>query len=259
MNQKIMLMMGAIFCLWLSPKLHAQNQLGLQLGGQHLSFLDQQATPLVYRGLGPQIRLHYNRQNEAHQWDYSLRGGLVAFAPQEPTIRAQRETSLGGTSVGLQATYYYRFAERGDWAFSAGAGIRQEMMLDFGDIGGFPWILGQGNVVLKAKADYQLGTQHHFSGELGIPAFSWITDMPYNQIPRLEDRAPDVVTVFTVGTRAPSWGSYQRVDLGLSYRYDWNDKWSFSSRYDWAWYHDDTPKDLWAYQGVLTLGVARSW
>lgn len=252
-------MIGTIFCLWQVPNLHAQNRLGLQLGGQHLSFLDQQASPLLYQGLGPQLRLTYNRQHDRSEWEYILRAGVLAFSPQEPSIRELRSASLSGTSVGLQASYYYRFAERESWAFSAGVGLRQEMLLDFGAIGDFPWILGQGNLLLKAKADYDLGEQHHFSAELGLPAFSWITDMPYNQIPRLENRAPDVVTVFAVGTRTPSWGSYQRVDLGLVYRYDWNEKWSFSSRYDWAWYHDATPKDLWAYQGVLTLGVDRRW
>lgn len=254
-----MLMMGAIFCLCLVPSLQAQNRLSLQLGGQHVSFLDQQASPLIYQGMGPQLSLNFNRQHQRSEWDYGLRGGLLALRPQEPSVREWRGASLGGTSVGLQASYYYRFAERGNWAFSAGIGIRQEMLLDFGAIGGFPWILGQGNLLFKAKAEYDLGDQHHFSVGIGLPAFSWITDMPYHQIPRLENRAPDVVTVFSVGTRTPSWGSYQRVDLGLTYRYDWNEKWSFSSRYDWAWYHDASPKDLWAYQGVLTLGVDRRW
>ncbi|MEM6344699.1 MAG: hypothetical protein AAF927_12490 [Bacteroidota bacterium] len=259
MNQKIMLVLGMLFCLWQVPKLHAQKQISLQLGGQHLNFLDRQASPIPYQGLGPQLRLNYQHQNERHQWSYDLRGGVLAFSPQEPSVQEWRATSLGGTSVGLQASYFYRFAERGDWAFSAGVGLRQEILLDFGAIGGFPWFLGQGNLLLKAKTDYHIGAQHHFSAELGLPAFSWITDMPYNQIPRLEDRVPDVATVFVVGTRSPFWASYQRVDLGLAYRYDWNEKWSFSSRYDWAWYHDAQPKDLWAYQGVLTLGLSRRW
>ncbi|MEL6842316.1 MAG: hypothetical protein AAFP02_03815 [Bacteroidota bacterium] len=253
-----LLLLGLLLGMLNLSLAQTSQRLNLQIGPGHLRLLDLQAAPVTYRGLGPHLRLGYERKQARGEWQYQLRYGLMAIQAADKDIRQSRGFGFGAHNLALQAGYNYRLVEGASWAFSAGVGLRQELLLDFGSVGAFPWIFGQGNVLLQAKYDYQRGP-HQLSAGAAVPIFSWITDMPYHQIPRLEGRAPDVYTVFAVGTRVPSWSSYQRVDLNLNYAYELNEAWSLSAHYQWSWYRDEQPDDLWAYQGILSLGFNRRW
>lgn len=243
---------------WLAAQTEPERNLLLHLGVQHFTMLDRQATPVLYEAWGPQLSIGYNQRTQKGLLTFGLNGGLLKFQPNDPELQFI-VTSLSGISAGLNASYLHSILEVNKSEFLVGAALKQEVILDFDGIGNFPWIFGQGGIFVKGRWNYSLNEKNQFSATLALPVFSWITDMPYNQIPRVPGKEPGVGSVISEGSRIASWNSYQRVDVELMYRFDFHEKWSLSSRYQWAWFHDSQPLDLWAYQGTFSVGILRRW
>jgi len=250
------------FSMGVSARVMAQpetnHRLSLHMGAQHITMLDEQATPVLYQGMGPQVALAYEWRAPTHWWQFGLNGGLLRFQPADPEVSFS-EPYLSGIAGGLHISYLHLLRENEKSTWMLGASIQEELLVDFEGIGNWPYILGQGGIYAKGRWDYLLTHKHHIGAVISFPMLAWLTDMPYHQIPRVEGRAPDVVSAIRIGTRIPSWDSYQRVDIKLMYEFHFNEKWSFCTHYDWAWFHDAKPHDLWAYQGRLAFGLIHKW
>lgn len=237
-----------------APSRHLQVGTGIY----HISILDQQASPLVYRGHASTIHVGFDREKKNALWRYDFNYGWLGFHASNPDYRFEKR-EFKGTYGALRISHLRTLSETGKSVISLGAMLQQEVVLDFEGVADFPWIFGQGGVFAKGSWEYQLSEQQTLSAKLAFPLFGWITDMPYNQIPRIEGRVPDEITVIKEGTRMVSWNSYQRIDLGLGYTFKLSERWQLYADYQWAWFHDKTPRDFWAYQGVLMVGVGYRW
>lgn len=234
------------------------KKLFLRLGTLDLHLLDEQASPILYQGNGIQAQLGFEKQKGLNRWAYSLSLGQMTLLADDPEVRFG-ENEAGTSSMAVQLSYLRAIPGSGSFRWSYGARLQNELLLDFEAIGDFPWIFAQGGIFAQAQVDYVLGERHQLSGGLALPVFSWIIDMPYSQVPRTEGKAPGVGSAITEGFRIPSWATYQRVDLSLGYQFDFAENWSLEAQYQWAWFHDKEPRNLWAYQGRLGLGISHRW
>ncbi|MEL6254756.1 MAG: hypothetical protein AAFR87_22280 [Bacteroidota bacterium] len=234
------------------------RKLFLRLGTLDLHLLDEQASPILYQGNGIQAQFGFERQKNLNHWVYSLSLGQMTLLADDPEVRFGEEEA--GTSVmALQLSYLRVIPGSNSLSWSYGARLQNELLLDFEAIGDFPWIFAQGGIFAQTQLEYRLGEKHQLSGGFALPVFSWIIDMPYSQVPRTEGKAPGVGSAIREGFRIPSWATYQRVDLSLGYQFNFAEKWSLESQYQWAWFHDKEPRNLWAYQGRLGLGISHRW
>lgn len=250
-------------CLFTTGKAEAQsstrNRLALGAGFSHLTLLDRQASPLLYGGTGPSFTLGYGRTAPTHQWRLDLHGGLLAMQPAETALRFEH-TYFSAQSAGFRFTYLHllKSTEKSTWKI--GASVVEDILIDLNyEVGRWPYALAQGGLYATGQWDYQLLPKHRLSLAAALPLLPIITDMPYHQIPRVEGRAPDVVSVFKAGTRTAFWNSYQRADINLSYEFMASQKWQVGASYQWAWFHDARPDHLWAYKGTLSVNIAHSW
>lgn len=235
-----------------------QRQLRLGVGVYHINMLDKQASPLVHKGLGRTVQLGFDLKKEVAWWKYELNYGWLGFHASNPDFRFE-ERDFEGTYAALRISHLRKISESEKWTLRVGAMLQQEAMLDFEGVADFPWIFAQGGLFVNGHWEYKLSERQSIAGKISLPLFGWITDMPYNQIPRVEGRAPDEISVIRKGTRMASWGSFQRIDLGVDYSLDFSNKWRLNATYQWAWFHDAVPRDFWAYQGALQLGIGYRW
>lgn len=261
-QSQILKFISIFFCFLLFNKLEAQEEtnrkLFFRLGQQQLHLLDEQASPILYRAQGIQAQVGFTRQKALHSWEYQLGFASLVMEPSRPELRFG-EAEATTTGANLQISYLRNLSPETKWNWQIGGRLQQELLLDFDAIADFPWIFAQGGVFAQGQLDYRLKEKHALSATLALPLFSWIIDMPYHQIPRLEGRVPDVITVIKTGTRLSFWDSFQRFDLGLNYQYSFSPKWQLAANYQWAWFHDREPRGLWAYQGRLGLGLSYLW
>lgn len=230
------------------------NALAVSFGGRHITLLDEQATPVLYQGAGPAVALQHERAASRHLWRFALDGGKLAFQPVDPALRFYNAQPTG-FFAGFDVSRLTSVAEKEKIEIMLGPGLQQEILVDFEGIGNWPYVFVQGGVFANGTLAYRPGNRHRFEAGLALPLVSWLTDMPHQQIPRVEGRAPDVASLFKTGTRLTTWLSYQRVDAKFGYTYHLRDSWSFTAWYDWAWFHDAKPRDLWAWQGNMLIGV----
>ena len=242
----------------LKGQAHKQRQLSLQPSIMHISLLDNQATPVLHEGLGPGLGLTFARETRLDLWRFSLGGNLLRFQPAEAALR-WREPYLSGTYAQFQMAYLRTIKETASWKWALGGRIQQDVLIDFDRIGNFPYVFIPGGIFAESKVSFSPSSKHLLSGSLAIPFLSWITDMPYNQIPRVEGRAPDVVSAFQAGTRLATLNSYQRVDASLTYSFSFRPKWQLHLQHLWAWMHDVHPRNMWAYHGNAALGISYQW
>lgn len=244
--------------LTLRAQEETSKKLFLRLGSLDLHLLDEQASPILYQGNGIQAQIGFEKQKSLNSWAYSLSIGQMKLQPDDPEVRFG-EGEAGTSAMAVQLSYLRRIPGSGSFAWSYGARLQNELLLDFEAIGDFPWIFAQGGIFAQTQLEYAAGEKHQISGGIALPVFSWIIDMPYSQVPRTEGKAPGVGSAITEGFRIPSWATYQRVDLSLGYQFDFAEKWSLEALYQWAWFHDKEPRNLWAYQGRLGLGISHRW
>ena len=260
-NQILKIISISLFCLSLnkaSAQEESKRKLFFRIGQQQIHLLDEQASPILYRGQGMQLQLGFAKQKASHAWEYQLGFASLVMEPSNPELRFG-EVEATTTAAHLLISYLRKLTSKGKWNWYVGGKFQQELLLDFDAIADFPWIFAQGGLFLQTKFDYRLNEKHDLSASLALPIFSWLIDMPYQQIPRLEGRGPDVVSVIKTGTRLSFWDSYQRVDFNLNYQYSFSPKWQLAANYQWAWFHDREPRDLWAFQGRLSLGLSHLW
>ncbi|MEO1450314.1 MAG: hypothetical protein AAFV07_12350 [Bacteroidota bacterium] len=246
---------GPIFALGQAPSKHT---LSLLAGGHQVKLLDLHASPIIHKGPGPGFQVRYVHEGEKRSWDFDLGYGKLRFQPSQEALRF-RKPSFSGDFVQLQATNLYTLSDTERWTWQVGGMIRQMLMMDFDGVGNFPWIFAAGGMYAKGKVHYRLNETHAFSGTLALPLASWITDMPYEHIPRIEGQAPGVNSALREGTRLTSWNSFQQVLAELDYHYSLSDNWSFQAQYQWNWMHEAQPSDLWAYRHGLLLGFNYHW
>lgn len=242
----------------MSAQSSPQRSLRLQLGPQQMTLLDLQATPVIHNGPGLGLQLDFSRETESSIWHYQLGAGMLSFRAADEAVRFG-ELFLSGTFAHFGLSHLRQLGASEKWSWHAGGMLRQMATIDFSGIGYFPWIFAQGGLYAKGHIRYQLAQTHRLSGSLALPLMSWITDMPYNQIPRVEGRAPDVISALRSGTRLASWNSFQQAVVELDYAWQLAPKWSLSAQYQGSWMHDAVPADMWAYRNALFLGASYQW
>lgn len=232
--------------------------LGLHGGLQHNTFLDRQATPLPHSGTGGVVGLQFGHRKIKHLWQLEARAGRMAFQPAEEAFRYY-DPEPTATTAHFDLAYLRLVRLPGPIKFYLGGSLREDILVDFEGIGNWPYLFASGGFFARGRLEYNASNKHRFSTGLSVPVLPWITDMPYNQIPRIVGRVPDALTLFKVGSRLVFWNSFQRVDLRFSHDYLFSKHWSSGLYYDWTWYHDSVPRGAWAYQGQLTFNISYRW
>lgn len=235
----------------------AINQLSIEGGLHQLSLFDKQASPLLYKGAGPAFSLAYGRVKENHQWAIQANGGLLTLKPNE----IEQVEDPGSTiSAGMHITYLHRVKNSKKMTWWAGASLNEDLLVNLNyEIGGWAYVFAQGGLYANTQLNYQLNPKNSLKASLAIPVVAVVTDMPFHQIPRVEGRPPDVVSLFKVGTRMPFWNSYQMIAGDFVYEVTANQKWKMNVCYRWSWTHDSKPLNLWVTDATFSLKLIRTW
>jgi len=235
------------------------NRLTAGAGLAYLTMLDRQASPVLYVGSGPAFLLTYERIAATNQWQLEVNGGMLAMQPSDKELRFE-DPYFSAQTGGFHLTYLHLIKSYEKSTWKIGASLNEEMLVDMNyEVGRWPYAFAQGGLYAEAQWNYQLSGRHQLGASVALPIVAAITDMPYNQIPRVEGQYPGLASIFKVGTRMPFWNTYQRADIDLAYEFTASSKWRLGARYKWAWLHDQEPKDFWAYNGTLSLNIIRAW
>ncbi len=230
------------------------NGLGISGGIQHITFLDKHASPLVYNGVGPNFGLTYQHLNQNFLISTNFRGGLLKLRPADETLQFY-DPGLTGTSVGFDFSLLKGISKN----LYLGGGISEDLILDFGEVGNFPWMFSQANLLVKSRWIQILSDDQTLQFGLDVPLMTIVTDMPYEQIPRVEGKAPDVSTLLQEGTHLRSWSSFQKFSIDIQYDWQVLENWGLRAAYNWSWFHDHQPKDFSAFQGFLIISILKTW
>ncbi len=235
------------------------NRLSLGAGLNHISLLDEQASPLLYRGTGPAFSLAYERYQPNHQWQFHLNAGMLAMEPAESKLQFE-DPYLSATSGGIHISHLRLVKKKEKISWWLGASLNGDLLVDLNEeIGNWPYVFTQGGLYANSQWDYLHNSKNRFVISVAIPIVAVVTDLPFHQIPRVKEQAPDVGSLFKVGTRVPFWNTYQLLLIDLMYELAATTKWKVNGCYRWSWTHDSEPRDLWAKHGIFSLKLVRAW
>lgn len=114
---------------------------------------------------------------------------------------------------------------------------------------------------LWSSLDYSLTDKHYVGTELSLPVVSWVTRSPYLGQDDEYFKAVAKNKVFnSIGNyiadgELQSWGSFQRVDFQLKYRYAINDKWSMKASYNLSMNFSKIPQSYTSIENLFQFGA----
>jgi hypothetical protein len=114
---------------------------------------------------------------------------------------------------------------------------------------------------LWSGLDYRLAKKHHIGAELSLPVVSWVTRSPYlGQDDQYFENVAKNKTFDSIGNyiadgELQSWGSFQRFDFQVKYRYAISDKWSLKASYNLSMNFSNIPQSYTSIENLVLFGA----
>lgn len=253
------------------------STIGLHTGLEYNLYLDELATPLIYKGNGIQIGLDYNRQKIKSEWDISLdyadlgekakyhQDRILYITPLEyiPELDITGDTILQAKifpaklpHLGLRIAWYRKIGPNKVRRIATcwGASFAGNLRIPVSDnvIVFTPIWLNEFSFAVKSSYAFNSNLQLSLGAEL--PAFSIVTRLPYSISP--VEPNTGVYESALSNVRIETWNNYQsaRAFLGINFllRKRIMLRFNFSSYY----LHYSNPKSIHFLQTNSTIGFS---
>jgi hypothetical protein len=220
-----------------------QNTVGISVGTFTLRTLDQQASPLRYKGnIKPVFGLRYGHASESARFNFRLSGGLGNMNPERFGPRSYTTPFPDGKSftyeissvlyhANIEADYLRRISSVDNTKASLWVGgAVQESIFYADEVANFPWVVNTATVAPVVQYDYNFQPRHSLTLRVDMAVFGLITRAVYANFPKSTDDA-NVKAFFKQGTHPAAINKLGNVNVQLGYSYRVNSRISLGATY----------------------------
>jgi hypothetical protein len=247
------------------PWMPLENRIGLAMGIGSVTYLDRNASPLIYRSQPKNLRLFYNLETNDFLFSVDLDfkvGGTTSKYHSGRTLYFQEEDytghedekkfPAGGTfmagKISLGAFYKIASTQESTFKVAVGGRIMNEMFYPQGwTISG---LFNAFSLSPEAVAQHRVDEHHSFTASLRIPVVALLTRPPYHNTVSVPDES--LSAGFFTNAKWVGPKKFLAPALGVGYNYQINQKWGAGLTYELGWYKVTEPQSFRALsQSVL--------
>lgn len=260
MEKTILISTGFLFiflaCAQAQPDTWGRNSLGISAGWQQLKFLDEHASPLLYKANAtPLIGLNYTHRGTRSYFSIKASGGAGSANPGRFGSRDymtrwsekdsfQYQISSLFVLAELEATYFKKLnpSSAGTLNYWLGGTI-SERAYYADEVANMPWMINAAEFSPGFKIDYQPRSRHLFSVKIDLAGVAFLTRNVYGLFAK-SNKENNVVSYLKQGTRFTSLHQYQKVRFELNYTAQVSRRIALGATYGLKWLHYSYPKPL---------------
>ncbi|MGV3556899.1 hypothetical protein [Larkinella arboricola] len=241
------------------------NAVGISVGTLTLRMLDQQASPLRYRGtIRPVFGLRYGHASDRSRFNLRLSGGAGSMNPERFGSRSYATPFPDGktftydvSSVFYSATIEADYLRRVNSPDNATGnlwvgGALQESMWYADEVANFPWVMNTATVAPVVQYDYPFQPRHTLTLRVDLAVFGLITRAIYANFPKSTDDT-NVGAYFKQGTRTATINKLGNVNVQLGYGFRVNSRISLGAFYRVRYLSYPLPRPIRAVSSTLSL------
>jgi hypothetical protein len=253
-----------------------QKRMIYGIGYSHLRVLDQQNSPLIYRGNLLDATIGYEKMKPGKSLfnsSLNINGGVSNsksvdrrkvenhYFDNNGTLQ-QKFVRLVYTTFQANLTAEYLLNVKGlsskNLNLYVGGQLREYFFMHYMATWGFdmPSVLNEFSVNPKVLLNYKLHNDIELNTSLSFPLFGLITRLPYSNVPNSDKYSPFVST-FAYYTQFASIDQNQRFDFKFGIEKPLNEKWNFLLNYQFLWYHFTEAKPIKAYSNSIQFQFVR--
>ena len=247
---------GFLACTYAQPGKWGRNSLGISAGWQQVKFLDEQASPLLYKASAkPVIGLNYTHRGARSYFSIKASGGVGSANPDRFGARDyltrwsekdsfQYQISSFFTLAELEATYLRKLnpASTGTLGYWLGGTISEQAYYA-DEVANMPWMINAAEFSPSFKMDYQLHPRHLFTIKIDLAGIAFLTRNVYGLFAK-SNKENNVIAYLKQGTRFTSLHQYQKLRVELNYTAQVSRRIALGATYGLKWLHYSYPKPL---------------
>ena len=244
-----------------------RSQLNISYQRSHFTFLDRQASPLVYQANLNGVALAYERNAPKSRSFLKLQANLGTALPKGVGLREFTLTNTdfyGRTTTNilvhaptvytgqLEAGYLRRLKTGGAKSIFLGATLQD--WITYSDNIGFWSTMGINTASLNAAIQLEktLSEKQQLKIGASFPVVAMVSRMPYSNSISDPERG-NFEAFFAEGSRLTFLNQLQRVSLNAAYQYRLSRHWGTGVAYDFYWLHYTQPRPIYAFNHSLKL------
>lgn len=253
-----------------------QKRMIYGIGYSHFRLLDQQNSPLIYRGHLLDLNIGFEKikiDKSIFNVKLNLVGGIanskrneqqkvINYYYDENNVLHKEIIPLVHPEllINLSTEYLIKYKNLLDnkATLYVGGQIREFFHILYLATWGFdmPSILNEFTLNPKLLFEYKFNDLNKFNTSLSFPVFGLITRLPYSNVPMIEKYGP-FMAVFKGGTNFSAINKYQRFDIELGWEKVINIKWNIHINYCFMWLHFPEVLSIKAYSNTLEFQFIR--
>ncbi|WP_460667178.1 hypothetical protein [Larkinella knui] len=244
---------------------HDRNTIGVSVGTFSLRMLDQQASPLRYKGaIQPVFGLRYGHESDRSRLNIRLSGGAGTLNPERFGPRSYSTSFPDGKPftyeiasvfyyVGLEADYLRRVnsVENTNSALWVGGAV-QESIWYADEVANFPWVVNTATVSPVIQYDYHFQPRHSLTLRVDMAVLGLITRAIYANFPK-STQDENVKAFFKQGTQAATANRLGSVNLQVGYGFRVSPRISFGATYRARYLSYPSPRPIRAVSNTISL------
>lgn len=249
-----------------------QNRIGLALGIGSMTYLDKNASPLIYTSKPKNVRLFYNLETNNFLFSVDLDfkigstsakyhpGRMLVFHEQDYKGKNEDKKFPAGGSLMAGRLSFGAFYKLNKHSFSAtrvaiGGKIMNELFYPQGWT--TPGLFNATSFSPEVLIQHKLNNRNSFVAHARIPVATRLTRLNYDNTVS----APHS-TQFKSFFKNSEWVSVNKFiapSFGLDYNYQINHKWGTGLNYEYTWYNINTTQSLKAVNQSLLANIHRQF
>jgi hypothetical protein len=244
-----------------------RSQLNISYQRSHLTFLDRQASPLIYESDLNGATMVYEHNASKSRSFLKLQANLGTALPKNIGLREFTLTNTniyGETTTNilvhaptvytgqLEAGYLRRLKTGGSKSIFVGGTLQD--WITYSDNIGFWSTMGINTASLNAAIQLEKAVTNRQQLKIGasFPVAAIVSRMPYSNSISDPERG-NFKAFFAEGSRLVFLNQLQRVSFGAAYQYQFSCHWGTGVAYDFYWLHYTQPRPVYAFNHSLKL------
>ncbi len=231
------------------PWMPLENRIGLALGIGSITYLDKNASPLVYQSKPKNVRLFYNLESNHFLFSIDLDvkiGGTTAKHHANRTLYFQEQDykgknedkkfpaggSLLAGRISLGAFYKISSTQESTFKVAVGGRVMNELFYPQG------WttagLFNALSLSPEAWTQHKIDEHHSFTAAVRIPIITRLTRLPYDGT--VSSPNENLLGGFFKNSTWVGPSKFLSPAFDVAYNYQINQRWGAGIRYEWSGY-----------------------
>ena len=247
-----------------------QNKIGVALGIGSMTYLDKNASPLVYTTKPKNVRLFYNLETTNFLFsvdvDFKI-GSTVAKYHRDRTLlfyeqdykgkNEEKKFPVGGSLMAARISLggFYKLSSSSNTRVALGGKVMNELFYPQGWT--TPGLFNALSLSPEVLVQQRLDDRNSLTAHARVPLVTWLTRLNYDNTVS----APNSTQLrsFFKNSEWVTANRFVSPAVGIDYNYHINNKWGAGLSYEFVWYSITTPQPMKGVSQSLLANIYRQF